>query len=416
MHVVHLYDGHEQVYEGKGSVPTVVWQFARETATRDHDVTVVERRWADLARTAVHEGVSFERIDPPTGPEEPWTRVPYEQVTTPTGFTRLVGDRTVFAGAAFRTLRRLDPDVIHVHLPFAANVLATAAPWLRERMVYTAHLGELRLDLLEGDADGDVPGLLSVFSPDVYLARRAARTTVLNPSIERAFRARNVPDERLTVVPNGVDLDRFQMVDADERDRIRATYGLDTDRPVVLFVGTIMPRKGVTDLVEAVADLEEDTQVILAGETDLDDEYVRTVETLIRENELTENVRMVGFVPGEDLAGLYAVADVFALPSHEEGFGMTAVEALAAGTPVVGTQVGGLPEFIDESVGSLVDVGDTAGLRDGICKWLTASAEDVSAGTASSEDVSARCRERASAYSWPGVCDQIQALYDEVVQ
>ncbi|WP_434522793.1 glycosyltransferase family 4 protein [Halorubrum sp. AS12] len=195
IHVVHLYDGHEQVYGGRGSVPGVVWNIARETAAANHDVTVLERRWDDLPATAEYDGVAFHRLNLRTGADKPWMRVPYEEVTSPGGAVRLVGDRTNFAFAALRWLYEMEFDILHVHLPFAANVIATVAPQLRDRMVYTAHLGELRLDLLEdsqGDSSDesglDVPAVLSAFSPDVYLAKRVAATTVLNPGIESRIR------------------------------------------------------------------------------------------------------------------------------------------------------------------------------------------------------------------------------------
>jgi len=129
------------------------------------------------------------------------------------------GNRTNFALAALRRLRHHQPDVIHVHLPFVANVLVTIAPWLRKRMVFTAHLGELRIGALEtdeigrDDIDVEAPGLLDVVSPDRYLAKRAARTTVLNPDIKRAFAENGVPDERLEVIPSGVEIERFENVD-----------------------------------------------------------------------------------------------------------------------------------------------------------------------------------------------------------
>lgn len=97
MEVVHLYDGHERVYDGRGSVPSVVWNLARETAAAGHEVTVLERRWDGLARRAEREGVAFRRMDLATGADEPWTRVPYEMVASPVGLARLVGDRTNFA-------------------------------------------------------------------------------------------------------------------------------------------------------------------------------------------------------------------------------------------------------------------------------------------------------------------------------
>ncbi|WP_336000334.1 glycosyltransferase family 4 protein [Halorientalis halophila] len=439
MEIVHVYDGHERVHDGRGSVPNVLWNVARETAAAGHDVTVLERQWDGLPARASHEGVRFERFDLSTGADEPWERVPYELVESPVGLARLVGDRTNFARAAFFRLRDLDPDVIHVHLPFAASVLATVAPWLRDRLVYTAHLGELRLDALTDDqqgaaaADGgtvevgedaasgddetgglDAPDVLSLASPDTFLANRVAHTTVLNPDVADVFADRGVPRDRLTVVPNGVDVDRFGDVPAERQREVRRAYDLD-DSPVVLFVGTVMPRKGVDDLVRATERLVaehgyEDLQVVVAGEDDLDGEYTAEVRELAAEAGVADVVRFAGFVPGEDLPALYALADVFALPSREEGFGMTVTEALAAGTPTVATDVGGIPRLVDEGEqGSLVSPNDPDGLAAGIDRVLSVEGDERSR-------MADRARERAAEYSWRGVARQFCTIYEEVAR
>ena len=416
MRVIHLYDGHEQVYGGRGSVPGVVWNVAQKTAAAGHEVTVLERQWEGLPATVEHEGVTFERLRLRTGADEPWNRVPYEMVTSSRGLIRLLVDRTNFAVAALRHLRSQEFDVLHVHLPFAANVLATVAPWLRDRMVYTAHLGELRLDLLEGgqegDGDGpDVPSFLSVFSPDVFLANRVAQTTVLNPGIESAFIDRGVPPSCVRVIPNGVDIKRFGTVDETTLQQVRETYEIG-DRPVLLFVGTLMPRKGVTELVRALDEVVNhrgrDVDIVLAGEGDLDVSYTQRVETLIASAGLGTHITMPGFVSEEDLTALYQIADALLVPSLEEGFGMTAIEAMAAGTPVVGTRVGGLPDLIDPGrTGTLTDPGDVSGLADAIEDMLDMIVD-------SRTDIEEAAQSKAVEYAWPSIAERFAEVYREV--
>jgi glycosyltransferase involved in cell wall biosynthesis len=469
MHVVHLYDGHEKVYNGRGSVPGVVWNIARTTAAHGHDVTVLERQWDGLPEEAEHEGVRFERFDTWTGADEPWTRVPYEEVTSPLGAIRLVGDRTNFAFSALRRLRRADFDVLHVHLPFAANVLSTVAPWIRDRLVYTAHLGELRLNLLGADEDIRVdggalatedqtqsrsqvsyqtesetqyraesvavsqtqpesrsgseattqsetepsaPSILSVFSPDIHLARHAAHTTVLNPDIKAAFAKRGIPDARLSVIPNGVDIDRFATVSVDDRNRVRERYDLVPDHPIVFFVGTVMPRKGVAELVEALNLVVHEyghnqVQVMLAGDTELDPSYCDAVEQSVSAYDLDANISMSGFVPEDDLPALYALADVFVVPSLEEGFGMTAIEALAAGTPVVATRTGDLPRLIDDGEhGRLVTPGNRRELASALDGMLSREAKRSRMGD--------QAASRAAEYAWSEVTTEFESIYKQV--
>ncbi|RXK46920.1 glycosyltransferase family 4 protein [Halorientalis pallida] len=428
MNVVHVYDGHEKVYDGRGSVPNVIWNVARETA-RNHDVTVLERKWRGLDARAEHDGVVFERFDLRTGADEPWERVPYEAVESPMKLGRLVCDRTNFARVALSRVRELDPDIVHVHLPFAANVLVTVAPSLREKTVYTAHLGELRMNALADDQQGQAapaadggevegedgglgaPAVLDFVSPDTYLANRVAHTTVLNPDIADVFADRGVSRDRLSVVPNGVDVERFGDVDDARTRAIRDSYGIG-DGPTLLFVGTVMPRKGVDDLIRAASQLIEagydDLRVIVAGEDDLDGEYTTDIRELARENGVAEAVSLPGFVPGEDLPALYAAADAFVLPSREEGFGMTVTEAMAAGTPVVATDVGGISRLVDEGKqGYVVRPNDPSGLVDGIDELLSASDSEAMADAA---------RDRAAEYSWRGIATRFNDIYEEVAR
>lgn len=425
MEAIHLYDGHEQVYEGRGSVPGVVWHLARETAANGHDVTVMERQWNGLDATATHDGVDFERLDLWTGADDPWTRVPYEQVTSLVSVGQLVTDRTNFAFEALRRIRSRSFDVLHVHLPFAAGILLTVAPWLRDSTVYTAHLGELRLDALTADQRGEsgsgddadesggleAPAVLSAASPDVYLANRVAHTTVLNETIVDAFAERGVDPASLSVLPNGVNLERFANVPERERERVRDAYDLG-EGPTLLFVGTVMPRKGVTDLVRAVGELAdregwESFDLLVAGEDDLDGAYVAEVRETAQEVGIVDSTAFPGFVPEADLAPLYAAADVCVVPSLEEGFGMTAVEALAAGTPVVGTRVGAIPEVIDEGIhGYVVDPGDPAALAGAIDRAVSEPAHRTETATAA--------RDRASEYSWKSVGEQCARIYADV--
>ncbi len=417
MHVVHLYDGHEQVYSGRGSVPGVVWNVARRTARMGHEVTVIERQWSGLDQVETHEGVNFRRLPLGTGTDEPWELVPYEQVTSPTGMLRLLTDRTWFALASWPHLRQLEFDVLHVHLPFAANVLLTIYPPLRSKTVCTAHLGEVRLDALTDDQQADdretsihVPDLLSHFSPDVYLANRVAHTTVLNDQIRDVFVDQGVDADSVSVIPNGVDTDRFGDVPSTETARVRDTYGV-VGRPTVLFVGTIMPRKGVDDLVRAVGELVDrghtDVHAVVAGEDELDGEYTAAVRRIVRDLGIEDNVSLPGFVPDEDLAPLYAAADVFVMPSREEGFGMTITEAMAAGTPVVGTRVGGIPRQVDDGKqGYLVEPNDSASLATAI--------DEILSETPDRERMGELARKRAETYSWQSIAESFDRVYRAV--
>jgi glycosyltransferase involved in cell wall biosynthesis len=167
--------------------------------------------------------------------------------------------------------------------------------------------------------------VLSEFSRDLLLARHPE--------------ARN----RIVLVRGGVEIDEPAHGDA---DRVRGHYRIPGDRPFLLTVRRLEPRTGVEELLRA-------TDVLVTGGTDVTvgiaggGAMEHELKELALELGLGERVRFLGRVPDADLPGLYATSDLFVLPTVAyEGFGMSTIEALAAGTPVVGTAVGATPEIL----------------------------------------------------------------------
>jgi len=397
--ILHLYDGHEKVYDGRGSVPNVVWNLARETANQGHDVTVLERQWNGLAQREEHAGVQFERIPLRTGSAEPWEEVPYEMVSSVSGGGKLLLDRTNFALRAFRRLREFDFDVIHVHLPFAGNVLATVAPQLADQMVYTAHIGETETRLLEPR-----------FSPDAYLSRRVAQTIVLNPNMCEAFEFRGVNPEKLEIIPNGVDIDRFEQPTPDICEQIRTEYKLHDTR-IVLFVGTVTPRKGVKELIKAaesiLSDNRDDIRIVVVGKTDIEPSYMEEVQDMIETAGIEDSIEFTGFVPEEQIPAFYSVGDIFVLPSFEEGSSIAVTEAIATGTPVVGSRIDGIVQQIeDRAHGRLVNPGDV----DRLATVLQSLLENPETRAKMEQAL----EQRKDELSWPRITERIVEVYEWV--
>jgi glycosyltransferase-like protein len=176
----------------------------------------------------------------------------------------------------------------------------------------------------------------SILEPDLVLC-------VSQPWIERLADEFGV-DARL--VRNGVDCDRFRRPrDAAERAADRAALGLG-ERLTVLTVGGIEPRKGSLTLLEGFAELrartpERDPLLLVVGGATLFDyrDEIGRFEARARELGVSEHVRIVGTVSPADLERHYRAADLFAFPSTKEGFGLVALEALAAGLPVVASEI-----------------------------------------------------------------------------
>ena len=149
--------------------------------------------------------------------------------------------------------------------------------------------------------------------------------------------------ERITVIPNGVDAERFRGGDG---ARLRAELGVPAAAAVVGTVGRISTQKAQGDFLRAAAlirDQRPDTVFLIVGGSD-DPELSRRLHALTADLGLADQVRFTGY--RSDLADVYAALDVFVLSSHWEGFGLVLVEAMAAGRPVVTTDVGPVAEVV----------------------------------------------------------------------
>lgn len=219
--------------------------------------------------------------------------------------------------------------------------------------------------------------------------------------------------EDVRVVHPGVDLATFRPVD---RTGARRRAGLPTDKQIVLFVGRIQPLKAPDLLLRAVSDLvarepqrRDDLRLVICGGLSGSgmahpDELV----DLAAAGGISDLVTFLPPVPPAELADLYAAADLVAVPSHSESFGLVALEAQASGTPVVAAAVGGLRTAVaDGASGVLVDGHDPrrwadvlAGLLDSP-QWRTSLAQGA--------------RQHAEKFSWAATAAGTLSVYDEAI-
>jgi len=177
------------------------------------------------------------------------------------------------------------------------------------------------------------------------LLPRAARVVAVSRALAAEAEALGVPADRIRLVRNGVDGDRFRTAD---RAHARAALGLAPERTLVLYVGHLKENKGVLDLARAMEDVDgADLAVVGSGEA----------EGALRAElaPLGERARMVGERPHEEVPTWMAAADLVVLPSWNEGTPNVVIEALACGRRVVATEVGGTPDLVTSSLlGALV--------------------------------------------------------------
>ncbi len=238
------------------------------------------------------------------------------------------------AGLAGQALSN-DLDIPHVHTPHSIGA------WKRDNM--------------DGDSDGNerkynfrrrIREEKVIYDEcDVLVATTPQQRDILFGS------EYDVPPAKLVVIPPGYDDTRFFPVSAASRLALKRELGIEGR--LVLALGRVAQNKGYDLLLRAmpiVMKRHDDVQLLLAvGSTEPSDDEVRQVDgykKLAAELGIADRVRFHDFIPDEQLADFYRAADVFALSSRYEPFGMTAVEAMACGTPAVVTTEGGLWEQV----------------------------------------------------------------------
>lgn len=249
----------------------------------------------------------------------------------------------------FREQHGLRYDVIHSHYWLSGRV--AAAFHEREHlpvvaMFHTLALMKNRVSHSEAERESEIR--VAIERHTMQIADRVIAATPADQ--QQMVRLYGAAPSKISVIPCGVDLERFRPQD---RGAARRALGLG-DQPVALFVGRIQQLKGVEVLLRATALLARQQpdlglQAVIVGgrpESDAPDDpeavELRRLQRLAAELGVTEQVRWVGAVDHADLPRYYAAADVTVMPSLYESFGLVAVESMACGTPVVAAAVGGL--------------------------------------------------------------------------
>jgi D-inositol-3-phosphate glycosyltransferase len=226
-----------------------------------------------------------------------------------------------------------------------------------------------------------------------------------------------VPSRKITVIPPGVDIDHFYCIPPDES---KAVIGICPDCRVFLFVGRIEPLKGVDTLIKAIAILKEKGLMtkqpyslsIIGGDPDassmeMNVEMAR-LQGLCHDLGLDDMIVFLGKRSQDSLPYYYSAAEAVIVPSHYESFGMVALEAMACGTPVVASQVGGLAFLVQDGVtGFVVPDGEPDILANRLSRLILEPGLSQQLG-----DQAAAC---AQEYAWPTITGRILNLYQSIL-
>jgi glycosyltransferase involved in cell wall biosynthesis len=177
--------------------------------------------------------------------------------------------------------------------------------------------------------------------------RRANHFVCISRDIEREALDAGVPRERVHYLPHGVDLSRFRPAAAGEREAICTGIGWPTDRTIVLFVGRLSAEKGVLDLLEAWRLVDDSRAHLVLVGPDMPAhpwDSGAKARSYVAAHHLEGRVTFDG--PATETPERYRAADLFVQPSHFEAFGISVIEAMASGVPVVASRVGGMLDFL----------------------------------------------------------------------
>jgi len=325
------------------------------------------------------------------------------EVRTLNGVTVVLAGRlgtvasTPLSPALFRRLGQIDTDIVHLHFPHPPGEVAQLLFGRAAGTVLTYHSDIVRQRRLRRLYD---PLLRRVL-------RRVDRILVDSPPYADSSPYLCEVREKCTIVPLGIDVGHFEKRPGVAQAQLRARWGLPVDKPVAVFVGRLRYYKGLDYLLRALP-LVPDVHLLLVGDGPLWD---RT-HTLAKSLGVANRIVFTGDVGDVELPGCYAAGDLFVLPSHTraESFGTSIVEAMAAGLPIISTEIQTGTSWVNQDgvTGLVVPPCDPTALA-GAMRALVA---DPARRCALGEAGLARAREHFQAST---MVEAVERVYNEVL-
>lgn len=254
-------------------------------------------------------------------------------------------------------LEKEDPDVVHAHAPVVLGIqgiIAAKRKGIPVVVTHHTHFPEYVPHLLNGRLPEAFNGLSGYTVKKLIKFVYEKADVVTAPSQELVKELRSYGLTNVVHLPNGVKLKRFTTT---AKDIARFKKKIGPGKKIILYLGRISFEKKLDVLLHAFRMIEEDDRMLLiAGKGP----YLKTLKNLAKALEI-RNIRFVGFLNERDLPAAYGCADIFASPSDTETFGLTFIEAMHLGTPVIGVSMLGAKELIKNGKnGLLVEPGNTS--------------------------------------------------------
>jgi glycogen(starch) synthase len=295
--------------------------------------------------------------------------------------------------------RQVDFDVIHVHDWLTTSAGIAAKNYLNKPFVCTVHSTEVgRVQQLSSPDSYMIDGL------EWWMIYEAKLVIMCSNFMKREINDHfHLPHEKVSIIPNAIDTSEYNR--DINKEAVRRRYGIGPYERLVLFIGRLVPQKGVEHLIRAVpliARHHGEARFLIAG-----DGWSRShLEGMAASTGHGSKIRFLGFIPDSERVELLMSADALVIPSIYEPFGIVALEGMAAGVPIVASNVGGLSEIVEhdrtgmlaykESPESIAWCVNKILSDHGYSEWLTNNAKKKV------DDV----------YSWKSVAKKVTEVYE----
>ena len=334
-----------------GGISRVVYDLSQRLIKDGHEVTVVTYKDGDVPYFEDDKGVKVYRVD--------------NYMINPNNFIEWIMQMNfnMVAKANEIIAKEGKFDVIHAHdwlVAYAAKAIKNS---YNIPIVATIHATEAgRNSGIHDETQryiNDTEWMLTYEASEVIV-----NSNYMKSELQRLF---GLPFEKINVVPNGINLTTFDGIERDYDFRRR--YAMDNEK-IILFMGRLVYEKGIQHLIAAMPKIlsgYRDAKLIVAGRGGMIDELRAEVDAL----GIGNKVYFAGYVNGKDVAKMYKIADVSVFPSTYEPFGIVALEAMLAGTPVVVSDIGGLNEIVQHRENGMKSyAGNANSLADSILEIL----------------------------------------------
>jgi N-acetyl-alpha-D-glucosaminyl L-malate synthase BshA len=301
-----------------------------------------------------------------------------------------------FAPKLISLLLKENPDIIHAHgyQVFTTDAALMASKIKKTPLVLTLHGFPRGFDKPANRAYFNLIGKETL--------KKAKKIISVSHMVAREFKAIGVSEKKIAIIPNGIDLEEYKQLPTG--DLFRKRLEIKENEKLVLTIGRLEKIKGFQCLIKALPSIIREvgsTKLVIAGP---DFDYAAKLKRLAGETNVQDHVIFYGPINGKEKFEAFSAADIVAVPSLYEGFGILLLEAMAAGKPLVATNTGAAPEIIQNGKnGVLAALGDVEDLAGKIIKLLSDDQLMYLIGQES--------RKTVEAFNWEKISEHIHKLY-----